>query len=147
MLDTCGIHAGCMRNAPSPMEAALGLVDVATLAELKGVTRSWRALAQRVLCSRLCRRDGQAVPTRLEEITDLRRDQVNAVLTNLDLSLNKIGDEGAKAIADSLKSGMAVVTTLYLGYNSIGDEGAIVIAEALKINAVVTKLWPGLETE
>jgi hypothetical protein len=34
------------------MEAALGLVDVATLAELKGVTRSWRALAQRVLCSR-----------------------------------------------------------------------------------------------
>ena len=57
------------------------------------------------------------------------------------LSLNKIGDEGAKAIADSLKSGMAVVTTLYLGYNSI------VIAEALKINAVVTKLWPGLETE
>ena len=59
------------------------------------------------------------------------------------LSLNKIGDEGAKAIADSLKSGMAVVTTLYLGYNSIGDEGAIVIAEALKINAVVTKLWLG----
>ena len=41
-------------------QAALGLVYVAMLAELKGVTRSWRALAQRVLCSRLCRRDGTA---------------------------------------------------------------------------------------
>jgi len=58
------------------MEAALGLVDVATLAELKGVTRSWRALAQRVLCSRLCRRDGQPVPTRLDEITDLDVEQL-----------------------------------------------------------------------
>ena len=35
------------------MEAALGLVDVATLCELKGVNRSWRALSRRVLCSRL----------------------------------------------------------------------------------------------
>jgi len=58
------------------MEAALGLVDVATLAELKGVTRSWRTLAQRVLCSRLCRRDGQPVPTRLDEITDLDVEQL-----------------------------------------------------------------------
>jgi hypothetical protein len=58
------------------MEAALGLVDVATLAELKGVSRFWRALAQRVLCSRLCRRDGQPVPTRLDEITDLDVEQL-----------------------------------------------------------------------
>ena len=58
------------------MEAALGLVDVATLAELKGVTRFWRALARRVLCSRLCRRDGQPVPTRLDEITDLDVEQL-----------------------------------------------------------------------
>ena len=52
-------------------EAALGMVDVATLCELKGVNRSWRALSRRVLCSRLCRGRGQPAPTHLEEITDL----------------------------------------------------------------------------
>ena len=57
-------------------EAALGLVDVATLVELKGVNRCWRALARRVLCSRLCRRDGQPVPTQLDEITDLDVEQI-----------------------------------------------------------------------
>jgi hypothetical protein len=41
-------------------------------------------------------------------------------MTNLNLSVNEIGDEGAKAIANSLKSGMAVLTTLHLGGNSIG---------------------------
>ena len=58
------------------MEAALGLVDVATLVELKGVTRFWRALARRVLCTRLCRRDRQPVPTQLGEITDLDVEQL-----------------------------------------------------------------------
>ena len=52
-------------------EAALEMVDVATLCELKGVNRFWRALSRYALCSRLCRRDGQPVPTHLEEITDL----------------------------------------------------------------------------
>jgi len=52
-------------------EAALGMVDVATLCELKGVNRFWRALSRRVLCSRLCRGRGQPAPTHLEEITDL----------------------------------------------------------------------------
>jgi hypothetical protein len=265
------------------MEAALGLVDVATLAELKGVTRSWRALAQRVLCSRLCRRDGQPVPTRLDEITDLdveqlieagrpgdaavagrmlpglarlhgygyvvdvaavraadlqcemvgdrrrpsllhgaAKDALNScitgegepplrltiaavacagsgvicgipvqqlrgdsvtellnlsnrglncpaamlvaylipamsVLTELRLSFNHIGDEGAKAIAEALKVNAealkvnavlynlelvdnAVLTTLHLNENKIGAEGAKAIAEALKVNAVVTTL-------
>ena len=54
---------------------------------------------------------------------------------------NDIGDEGAEAIADSLKSGMAVLTFLDLNYNNIGDDGAkAIIAEALKVNAVVTAL-------
>ena len=264
------------------MEAALGLVDVATLAKLKGVTRSWRALAQRVLCSRLCRRNGQPVPTRLDEITDLdveqlieagrpgdaavagrmlpglarlhgyghvvdvaavraanlqcemgdwrrpsllhgaaedalnscisgegepplrltiaavacagsgficgipvqqlREDSVTELLnlsnkglhvpaamlvsylmpatlmlTELCLSFNNIGDEGAKAIAEALKFNVealkvnavlynlelvdnAVLTTLHLKENKIGAEGAKAIAEALKVNAVVTTL-------
>ena len=53
------------------MEEALGMVDVGTLAELKGVSRSWLALARRVLCSRLSRCEGQPAPTQLAEITDL----------------------------------------------------------------------------
>ena len=65
----------------------------------------------------------------------------NRVLTTLGLSHNNIGPEGAKAIADSLKSGTAVLTTLYLNSNNIGDEGAIAIAEALKVTAVLTKLY------
>ncbi|KOO33507.1 hypothetical protein Ctob_012642 [Chrysochromulina tobinii] len=52
-------------------EAALGMVDVGTLAELKGVSRSWLALARRVLCSRLSRCEGQPAPTHMAEITDL----------------------------------------------------------------------------
>jgi hypothetical protein len=52
-------------------EAALGMVDVYTLAELKGVSRSWLALARRLLCSRLCCCEGQPAPTQLAEITDL----------------------------------------------------------------------------
>ena len=64
----------------------------------------------------------------------------NRVLSTLSLSVNKIGDEGAMAIADSLKSGMAVLTTLRLKFNEIGAEGAIAIAEALKVTAVLTKL-------
>ena len=52
-------------------EVALGMVDVGTLAELKGVNRSWLALARRVLCSRLSRCEGQPAPTQMAEITDL----------------------------------------------------------------------------
>ena len=52
-------------------EVALGKVDVGTLAELKGVSQSWLALARRVLCSRLSRCAGQRAPTQLAEITDL----------------------------------------------------------------------------
>ena len=52
-------------------EVALGMVDVGTLAELKGVSQSWSALARRVLCSHLSRCEGQPAPTQLAEITDL----------------------------------------------------------------------------
>jgi Ran GTPase-activating protein (RanGAP) involved in mRNA processing and transport len=92
------------------MEAALGLVDVATLAELKGVTRSWRALAQRVLCSRLCRRDGQPVPTRLDEITDLDVEQ-----------LIEAGRPGDAAIAGRMLPGLARLH----GYGYVMDVAAV----------------------
>ena len=52
-------------------ETALGKVGVATLIELKGVNRAWRALGRRALCSRLCRREGHADPRQLHEITEL----------------------------------------------------------------------------
>ena len=65
--------------------------------------------------------------------------KVNPVLTELDLYNNQIRDDGAKAIAEALKVN-PVLTTLYLGYNSIGDDGAKAIAEALKVNPVLTKL-------
>ncbi|KOO34547.1 protein nlrc3 [Chrysochromulina tobinii] len=52
-------------------EVALGMVDLGTLAELKGVSQLWLALARRVLCSRLSRCEGQPAPTQMAEITDL----------------------------------------------------------------------------
>ena len=65
----------------------------------------------------------------------------NRVLTTLNLGYNSIRVEGAKAIADSLKSGMAVLTDLDLGGNSIGVEGAKAIADSLKSGmAVLTNL-------
>ena len=96
------------------MEAALGLVDVATLAELKGVTRYWRALAQRVLCSRLCRRDGQPVPTRLDEITDLDVEQ-----------LIEAGRPGDAAVAGRMLPGLARLH----GYGHVVDVAAVRAAD------------------
>jgi len=96
------------------MEAALGLVDVATLAELKGVTRSWRALAQRVLCSRLCRRDGQPGPTRLDEITDLDVEQ-----------LIEAGRPGDAAVAGRMLPGLARLH----GYGHVVDVAAVRAAD------------------
>ena len=79
---TAGSEAGPPALPPQPSlsemavtddakEAALGMVDVGTLAGLKGVSRSWLALARRPLCSRLSRCEGQPAPTQLAEITDL----------------------------------------------------------------------------
>ena len=52
-------------------EAALAKVGVGTLIELKGVSRAWRALRRRALCSQLCGRIGHADPRQLDEITEL----------------------------------------------------------------------------
>ena len=92
------------------MEAALGLVDVATLAELKGVARSWRALARRVLCSRLCCRNGPSVPTRLDEITDLDVEQ-----------LIEAGRPWEAAIAGRMLPGLARLH----GYGYVVDVAAV----------------------
>ena len=62
--------------------------------------------------------------------------EVNAVLKKLVLNDNKIGDQGAIAIADALKFN-AVLKELWLYENNIGDQGTIALAEALKFNAVL----------
>ena len=66
--------------------------------------------------------------------------KVNPVLTSLDLQMNSIGDDGAKAIAEALKVN-PVLTELQSGGNSIGIDGAKAIAEALKVSPVLTKLY------
>lgn len=53
-------------------------------------------------------------------------------LTSLNLEGNDIGADGAEALADALKSGMAVLTHLNLSFNRIGVEGAKALADALK---------------
>ena len=62
----------------------------------------------------------------------------NTAVTLLFLYNNNIGDRGAAAVAGAVKNN-AAVTTLYLYSNNIGDSGAAAIAEALKNNAL-TKL-------
>ena len=60
--------------------------------------------------------------------------------TALSLTSNNIGDRGAAAIAEALKSNTEL-TSLHLGYNTIGPSGAAALAEALKSNTALTKLW------
>ena len=75
----------------------------------------------------------------LQEILS-RLEKNDKSLTELDLSFNSIGPEGAKAIADVLKTN-TTLTKLYLTDNEIGDEGGKALAEALKVNTTVTKLY------
>ncbi len=49
------------------------------------------------------------------------------------LGSNKIGDEGAKDLAEALKVNTSL-EMIDLGSNKIGDEGAKDLAEALKVN-------------
>jgi Ran GTPase-activating protein (RanGAP) involved in mRNA processing and transport len=55
----------------------------------------------------------------------------------LDLQRNSIGSDGAKALAEALKTN-SILTTLHLSFNSIGDNGAKALAEALKTNSTLT---------
>jgi Ran GTPase-activating protein (RanGAP) involved in mRNA processing and transport len=57
--------------------------------------------------------------------------QFMAVMTELELSGNEIGDEGAKAIAEALKFN-AVLTKLDLEYNNMGDAGKKAVQDAVR---------------
>ena len=63
---------------------ALGKVEEGTLLLLKGVNQSWGSLARRMLCSRICRHEGQ--PS-LGDITDLDVERLAAVGRAWDVSI------------------------------------------------------------
>ncbi len=82
------LRSAGMAAAPSPQPApledslssalldelltmVLERADVPTLLKLKGVSRNWPARARRVLWARLCRRQGQPVPTSRDNVTDV----------------------------------------------------------------------------
>ena len=63
----------------------------------------------------------------------------NAVLTTLYLGDNRVGDSGAKSLAQALKVNTAL-TTLELWHNNIGAEGARALGEVLKNNSALSRL-------
>ncbi|CAF1343382.1 unnamed protein product, partial [Didymodactylos carnosus] len=64
---------------------------------------------------------------------------VSTGTTTLNIGYNNISSEGAKAIAEALKTNQTL-TTLYMYDNKISDGGAKAIAEALKTNQTLTTL-------
>ena len=63
---------GLASQLPSELfDEVLKQAHVPTLLKIKGVSRSWRAGARRVLRARLCRREGQPVPTSRAAVTDV----------------------------------------------------------------------------
>ncbi len=60
-------------------------------------------------------------------------------MATLDLSGNKIQDDGAEALADALGAN-TTLTSLNLLYNDISPDGAKSLAEALKSNITLTCL-------
>ena len=64
----------------------------------------------------------------------------NTALATLNLHGNKIGDDGATALAEALKNNNTALATLSLSNNKIGNDGAIALAEALKTSTALTYL-------
>lgn len=58
-------------------------------------------------------------------------------MASINLTNNKIGDDGAKAIAEMLKINKTLAL-VNLSYNGIGFEGAKAIVESLLNNKVIT---------
>ena len=54
----------------------------------------------------------------------------SGVLKSLDVCYNKIGDEGAKALASALRVN-GVLKNIDLSYNNLGDEGEKAIHDAV----------------
>ena len=72
---------GLASQLPSELfDEVLTKADVPTLLKIKGVSRSWRAGAQRVLWARLCHREGQHEGGHGEQVARRRFDSGTAEL-------------------------------------------------------------------
>ena len=67
-------------------------------------------------------------------------EQIRQGCEELDLQSIGIGDEGAKELAEALKTNKAL-TKLYLYKNMIGNAGAEELAMALMASTSLTSLW------
>ena len=65
----------------------------------------------------------------------------NKSLTELMLNTCNIGPNGVIALAAALSESTAVLKKLALSYNNIGDKGATAIGNALKTNSTLEELW------
>ena len=65
--------------------------------------------------------------------------KTNTALEMVLLAGNSISDVGAAALADALQTNTALAT-LYLGYNLISEVGAAALAKGLKTNSVLSAL-------
>jgi len=63
--------------------------------------------------------------------------KTNTTLTSIDLNENPISAKGAQALAEALKTNITL-TSIDLSYNQIGSDGAQALAEALKTNSTLT---------
>ena len=70
------------------------------------------------------------------ERDDFTRSKENRALRHLDVSYNSIGDGGATALAEILRT----LQQLNVSHNSIGDGGATALAEMLKENRTLQQL-------
>lgn len=66
--------------------------------------------------------------------------KTNASITQVTLHHNSIGDAGAAALADAIKINTTLVDISLLG-NSIGASGADALANAMKLNSTITDMW------
>eukprot|EP00808_Paulinella_micropora_P011626 g65224.t1 len=67
------------------------------------------------------------------------KENKNSKLSNLDISLNNIGPQGAKHIAEAIQENKTVIE-LRMEVNKIGPAGAEAIANMLKVNLTLTAL-------
>jgi uncharacterized protein (TIGR02996 family) len=85
---------------------------------------------------RLCPLEGACLTEAREHLPELLQRTHLANLTTLDLGGNKIGDEGAVALASSPH--LAKLTSLDLNMNEIGDEGAVALASSRHLANLTT---------
>jgi len=78
----------------------------------------------------------------MSKLDDAIRDLRNNAITSLNLCGQKIGDEGAGRIADSLQVNNSLIS-LDLRNSNIGDEGAAAVAGSLEHNTILTFLCLG----